>query len=268
MRWPLFARVNVSFTHHGIIPKHWNAHLLRLNETGLLLDDLLSETTDRLSVIRAELDASAAPAVAPDALVDQAWTSRAAFRAGTQIEMPFAAPAMRQAIQLGAAASAAIVLGELLSPQRWYSAVLATFVIFLGTSSAGETRAKAWSRIAGTALGVAAGIAVGYALRADDVAAFCMLVLCLFAAVYTIRLSYAFMIFFITIVLSMLYVLLGLFSDQLLLIRLAETALGAVLGGRPDCSSARLRRSVAQHARPGARLRTHQAGAARCRLSA
>jgi uncharacterized membrane protein YccC len=159
------------------------------------------------------------------------WTPRGPFRIGTQIETGAISPNTRQAIQLSVAGALAIVLGEFLSPQRWYWAVLATFVVFLGTSSSGETRNKAWSRVLGTALGIAAGIAVTYPVRGHADVAFILLLLCLFAAVYTFRLSYAAMIFFLTIVLSLLYVLLGFFSDRLLLLRFEETALGAALGG-------------------------------------
>jgi uncharacterized membrane protein YccC len=40
----------------------------------------------------------------------------------------------RQAVQVGIAASLAIVVGELVSPARWYWAVLTAFLVFAGTS--------------------------------------------------------------------------------------------------------------------------------------
>jgi uncharacterized membrane protein YccC len=223
-------------------------HVFRLNETALGVDDLLLNAEDRITLLEAELAAGEAAehavkdldastdGVEPlqlraNAPVRADWTPRGPFRAGTQIQTGRIAPTTRQAIQLSVAGALAILLGELLSPQRWYWAVLATFVIFLGTSSSGETRNKAWSRVAGTALGIAAGIVVTYPVRGHDTIGFLLLLACLFAAVYTVRLSYATMIFFLTIVLSLLYVLLGFFSDRLLLLRLEETALGAALGG-------------------------------------
>jgi uncharacterized membrane protein YccC len=119
----------------------------------------------------------------------------------------------------------------MLSAQRWYWAVLAAFVVFGGTSSSGETLNKAWSRVLGTALGVAGGIVLAYLVRGHSDLAFVLLMCCLFLAVYTFRLSYAVMIFFITMLLALLYVIMGLFSDQLLVLRLIETAIGAALGG-------------------------------------
>ena len=44
----------------------------------------------------------------------------------------------RQAVQVGVATSLAIVGGELISPSRWYWAVIAAFVVFAGTSSRGD----------------------------------------------------------------------------------------------------------------------------------
>ncbi len=104
-------------------------------------------------------------------------------------------------------------------------------MVFSGTTSAGETLRKAWSRVAGTALGVAAGVAATLAVHSNHAAAMALLFFFLFIAVYGLRLSYAVMTFGITAVLSLLYVLLGYFTDQLLVLRLVETAVGAACGG-------------------------------------
>ena len=140
-------------------------------------------------------------------------------------------PVMRQAVQVTIASAAAIVVGEALSPQRWYWAVLATYFVFVGTASSGETFARAWSRIAGTALGVAAGILVGHIAQGHPWLDIGALFACLFLSVYFLRISQMIMIFFITAMLALLYTLLGRFSDGLLGIRLLETAIGAFFGG-------------------------------------
>lgn len=226
-------------------------HIFRLNENALAIDDMLRAADDvqiRVQVLEAELATSecaerarTAPKIeaceiapleissVPD-LRGTDWVPRGAFRVGTKPEMRLA-PTTRQAIQLTAAAIPAIIIGEMLSAQRWYWAVLAAFVVFGGTSSSGETLNKAWSRVLGTALGVAGGIVLAYLVRGHSDLAFVLLMCCLFLAVYTFRLSYAVMIFFITMLLALLYVIMGLFSDQLLVLRLIETAIGAALGG-------------------------------------
>jgi hypothetical protein len=232
------------------LQRRMNHHVFRLDETAIALDDLLRSTQaseDRARVLDAELRTeqqvervmSDVHACANIELLelqeprfgDTSWTPRGLFKVGTQIDTGRFRPATRQAIQLTLAAIPAMAVGEFLSAQRWYWAVLTAFVVFSGTTSAGETLRKAWSRVAGTALGVAAGAVVAILVRGNDVAAFALLFVFLFVAVYGLRLSYAVMTFGITAVLSLLYVLLGLFTDQLLGLRLLETAIGAAFGG-------------------------------------
>jgi Fusaric acid resistance protein-like len=211
-------------------------HALRLNETALVLHDLLRDPEDRLNVLETEVASVSQERSDPlhldeNAPVDSEWTPRAPFRVGTQIDTGRIHQTLRQAIQLSAAGTLAIMLGEVISSQRWYWAVLTAFIVFIGTSSSGEIRSRAWSRVAGTAFGVVAGMLLSYAVLAHKDLAFAVLMTCLFATVYTLRLSFAWFTFFLTIVISMLYLLLGLFSDGLLALRLTETVLGALLGG-------------------------------------
>lgn len=232
------------------LQRRLNHHVFGLNETAIALDDLLlrSPAHDvRARILDAELQTEELAERAlrdPHARVDLPvlrvetppvgsadWTPRGVFRVGTQLEMGRLAPTTRQAIQLTLAAIPAIVAGEFLSAQRWYWAVLTAFVVFSGTTSSGDTLRKAWSRVAGTALGVVAGAVVAIVVRGNHAAALVLLFVFLFVAVYGLRLSYAVMTFGITAVISLLYVLLGFFTDQILLLRLIETAIGAAFGG-------------------------------------
>ncbi len=224
-----------------------NWDLSRLNETALMLDDVLRCDDDRVCVLDAELasaeraDRSRSlsaplPPMQPLQLSERApvnnqWTPRGPFRTGTQIETGRIPQALRQAIQLTAAGIVAMVLGEIISADRWYWAVLTAFFVFVGTSSSAETRLRAWARALGTAIGVVAGILISYPMFGHNDAAFAALIVSLFLTVYTVRLSYAAFTFFITIDIAILYIILGLFSDRLLILRLIETALGALLGG-------------------------------------
>jgi uncharacterized membrane protein YccC len=159
--------------------------------------------------------------VAKLAVTDQPWGSGA----GAQ------QPALRQAIQITIASAASIAVGEALSPSRWFWAVLAAYFVFSGTASAGETLARAWQRTIGTAAGALAGILLAHALRGHELLDVIAVFAFLFGAMYALRISQAVMIFFITTDLALLYALIGSFSDQLLAIRLAETAIGALFGG-------------------------------------
>jgi len=139
-------------------------------------------------------------------------------------------PTTRQAIQVTVAVSLAIVAGEALSPARWYWAVIAAFVTFAGTTSFGETLTKGWQRLLGTVAGVPAGVLVATAVSGRPGAAVALIFVCLFAAFYLMKVSYALMIFWITTVLALLYGLLGQFSVDVLVLRIQETAIGAVIG--------------------------------------
>lgn len=139
-------------------------------------------------------------------------------------------PTTRQAIQVSVAASLAIITGELVSPARWYWAVIAAFVIFAGTNSWGETLTKGWQRLLGTMLGVPAGVLVATLLTGHEAAALAGIFVCLFCAFYFMTVTYSLMTFWITTMLALLYGLLGQFSFGVLMLRIEETALGAVIG--------------------------------------
>ncbi|WP_297775336.1 FUSC family protein [Mycobacterium sp.] len=139
-------------------------------------------------------------------------------------------PTTRQAIQVSVAASLAIIAGELVSPARWYWAVIAAFVIFAGTNSWGETLTKGWQRLLGTLLGVPAGVLVATLLTGHQAAALAGIFACLFCAFYFMTVTYSLMTFWITTMLALLYGLLGQFSFGVLMLRIEETAIGAVIG--------------------------------------
>ncbi|BBX98282.1 FUSC family protein [Mycobacterium lacus] len=139
-------------------------------------------------------------------------------------------PTTRQAIQVSVAASLAIVTGELVSPARWYWAVIAAFVVFAGTNSWGETLTKGWQRLLGTALGAPSGLLVATLVSGDTVESLVLIFVCLFCAFYFMKVTYSLMTFWITTMLALLLGLLGQFSLDVLLMRIEETAIGAVIG--------------------------------------
>jgi uncharacterized membrane protein YgaE (UPF0421/DUF939 family) len=139
-------------------------------------------------------------------------------------------PTTRQAIQVAVAASLAIVVGELVSPSRWYWAVIAAFVIFAGTNTWNETLSKGWARLIGTALGVPAGVLVAAVVSGNRTASLVLIFVCVFCSLYFMKFAYSLMTFWITTMLALLYGLRGQFSYGLLLLRMEETAIGAVIG--------------------------------------
>ena len=139
-------------------------------------------------------------------------------------------PTTRQAIQVAVAAALAIVVGELVSPSHWYWAAIAAFVIFAGTNSWAETLDKGWQRLLGTVLGVPSGVLVATLVSGNTTASLVMIFVCLFCAFYFMKVTYSLMTFWISTMLALMYGLLGEFTYSLLLLRIEETAIGAVIG--------------------------------------
>ena len=167
------------------------------------------------------------------ALVERAVTATSAANGGgsDDQERPTGLlPTTKQAIQVAVAASLAIVVGELVSPSRWYWAVIAAFVIFAGTNTWNETFTKGWARLIGTALGVPAGMLVAAVVSGNRTASLVLIFVCVFCSLYFLKVAYSMMTFWITTMLALLYGLLGEFSYKLLLLRIEETAIGAVIG--------------------------------------
>ena len=136
-------------------------------------------------------------------------------------------PYERVTIQLVVSVTAAIVIGSLISPDRFYWAVIAAFVTFLGAHNATEQIRKSALRVVGTVLGVFVGVLLAHLIGTHTPVSIVVILLSLFFGVYLLRVSYAFMVTGITVMLSQLYVQLHEFSTDLLLLRLAETAVGA-----------------------------------------
>ncbi|MCF7548998.1 FUSC family protein [Pseudonocardia sp. WMMC193] len=136
----------------------------------------------------------------------------------------------RQAVQVGVATSLAIVAGELVSPARWYWAVIAAFVVFAGTASRGDVLTRGWQRLVGTVGGVVAGMGLALLVGGHVVVSLVLLACCVFLALYLVRISTGLLAFWITAVLALLYGVIGQFSVETLVLRVVETAVGGALG--------------------------------------
>jgi len=137
------------------------------------------------------------------------------------------APYTRTAIQVGVAVGASIVLGDLVSGRRFYWAVIAAFITFMGVNNSGEQARKGLYRIAGTVVGIGIGSLLATAVGHHPYWSIAVILLSLFFGFYFMRINYAFMVVGITVMVSQLYVQLGEFSNSLLGLRLAETAIGS-----------------------------------------
>lgn len=134
----------------------------------------------------------------------------------------------RQAVQATVGAGLALAAGQVLSDQRWYWAVGATWWVFVNTTSRGETLVRGFRRFLGTVLGIVLGFLVAVPLHDHAVAAAVIVALSVFGIFYTAAVSYTWMMLAVTVMASMLYGLLGVLDPALLALRVSETAVGAL----------------------------------------
>lgn len=134
----------------------------------------------------------------------------------------------RQAVQATAGAGFALVVGQLVSGQRWYWAVGATWWVFVNTTSRGETLVRGFRRVLGTVIGIGLGLLVAVPLDGAAVPTAVLLTACVFGIFYTAAVSYTWMMLCVTVLAELLYGLLGVLDPALLALRLAETGIGAL----------------------------------------
>ncbi|MEV1290795.1 FUSC family protein [Pseudonocardia sp. NPDC049635] len=136
----------------------------------------------------------------------------------------------RQALQVGVATSLAIVVGEAISPDRWYWAVIAAFIVYVGAVSRGDVLSRGWARAVGTTGGVVAGMLLAVLVGGNVVLSLVLLFVCVFLALYLVRVSQVMMAFWLTTVLALLYGVIGQFSVETMVLRVEETVVGGALG--------------------------------------
>jgi uncharacterized membrane protein YccC len=157
-------------------------------------------------------------------------SSVASIEAGDRVdERVSLKPWTRMAIQTGIAMALATAFGDILDASRYYWAVIAVFVTFMGANNSGEQTRRALYRISGTVIGIVIGSLVVDAVGNHAHWTIAVVLVTFFLGMYLLRINYTFFVIAITIVISQLYQELHVFSNNLLLWRLAETALGAVI---------------------------------------
>ena len=139
-------------------------------------------------------------------------------------------PSTKTAVQVTLASALAMIGGIWISQTRWFWAILTAFIVFNNTQSRGDTALRGMARALGTLFGIVAGIALATILAGKTVLSIVLIAVFVFVGFYYLIVSYAVMVFFITLVVALLYGLLGQFSPELLLLRLEETVVGAAAG--------------------------------------
>ncbi|MFD1743926.1 FUSC family protein [Rhizobium helianthi] len=145
-------------------------------------------------------------------------------------DISFSNPFLRAAIQITIASGVAMMFGLWLSRDRWFWAVLTAFLVFNNTKSRGDTAIRALQRSIGTVLGIAVGLGLASLLQGNIPFSVAIAGLGIFLGFYALQASYAVMTFFVSIVLCVIYGLIGTLTLDLLRLRIEETLIGAVAG--------------------------------------
>lgn len=136
----------------------------------------------------------------------------------------------RFALQITLACALAMLGGYLIGSDRWYWAVMSAFLIFMNTQSAGAVTLRGISRTTGSLAGIALGIGLATLVRGNLYLTVPLIAISIFGAFYLPRISYAGMNVCINVAISLVYGLIGIFTPELLVLRLEETAIGAAAG--------------------------------------
>jgi len=127
------------------------------------------------------------------------------------------------------AALIAMLIGHSVSPERWFWAVITTFVVFLGTRSRGDTIRKTGERVLGTLAGVAVSAALVGALHGTPWLLVAAMAACVFGWAYFILTAYGQGVFFITVLVGLIYGELGFAIGPLIEMRVEEVFVGCIV---------------------------------------
>jgi uncharacterized membrane protein YccC len=127
------------------------------------------------------------------------------------------------------AALIAMLIGHSVSPERWFWAVITTFVVFLGTRSRGDTIRKTGERVLGTLAGVAVSAALVGALHGMPWLLVGVMAACVFGWAYFILTAYGQGVFFITVLVGLIYGELGFAIGPLIEMRVEEVFVGCIV---------------------------------------
>jgi uncharacterized membrane protein YccC len=136
---------------------------------------------------------------------------------------------VRQAVQATVAMAITVALGPLVSTTQSYWSLIAVFIVFLGPATWEELAVKGRDRVLGTLIGVAVAVPLNDLVRGDPAAVIALVLVSCLLGHFLVNLSYSFMAFFITVCVFQLYASMHQYLPGMLLTRLTETALGAVV---------------------------------------
>ncbi|TQK07145.1 FUSC family protein [Herbaspirillum sp. SJZ107] len=133
----------------------------------------------------------------------------------------------RRALQASVSALGAIVAGHAISSSHWYWSVFAAFVVFTRTATIGQTLSGAWRQVLASIAGLCLGVTVAQFAHGSRGLELGLLFAFIAAGFYAFRGLQNVYTVLLTAMLAMVYELMGMDSEGLLVLRLAETVAGA-----------------------------------------
>jgi uncharacterized membrane protein YccC len=160
----------------------------------------------------------------------------------------------RLAIQVSIATAVSVLVGRAISPDRWFWAAVAAYLVIAPATTRGEILVRAWRRTLGTIVGVVLGFLLATLASGHARVELGLLFACVFLAMYSRKTSHTVMVLWMTAAFALLYELTGRYSVGILYVRLEETAAGAAIGALsaalvlPSRTGTRLRDAIARFA--------------------
>ena len=134
--------------------------------------------------------------------------------------------AWRPSARAATAALLSMLGGHLLSPDRWFWAVLTAYLLFINVRSRGETIFKGVQRLWGALAGLAVGLLVSFTFAGHPAFEAAGIFVCLFGLGYSFPIFPALSTFCVTILFGLAYSLAGAQVGTVLTLRLEETGIG------------------------------------------
>lgn len=135
----------------------------------------------------------------------------------------------RRALQACGAALGALLAGHAISPSHWYWAVFAAFVVFTRAGTVGQTLSGAWRQVLASLAGLCLGVLFAELVHGNRGVELGLLFVFVAVGFYAFKGMQNIYTVLLTAMLAMLYELMGMNSPQMLLLRLTETAVGALI---------------------------------------
>ncbi len=136
----------------------------------------------------------------------------------------------RMAVQMMVALATAFVIGYVFFAERWAWVVLTAYIVNAGNQGRLDVAYKSVLRVLGAMFGTVLALTVTAHLGAHDTSTVMMILLAVFLGMWLRPISYAWWALFVTVALALLQGFEGQSPEHILVLRMQEIVIGAILG--------------------------------------